>query len=308
MTSLQPINTASRHADRTSPNDGPWSRTKRLVRPALLIVGLMLVTACRLGDSTGRLTLPATWLLVALFVVAGWSYPRLIALGATLGTLFVWSWIEADAAANWAPLLPGQGVRFVVALWLVSWTSRLRQRLAQAEQLGRLDSLTGLPNRQALVEALDAELSRTRRFGRPFTVALLDCDGFKGINDRGGHLAGDEVLRRIGIALRQHTRRYDCVGRLGGDEFLLVLSEVDRESAALIVERLRAALRHFVEREYPMLTFSLGVVTFRTANFDWEECVQQADDAMYAAKRQGPDQTRFEVVDGPTTRTLPLPK
>lgn len=286
----------------------PRSRAEQWVRPALLVVGLILVTACRWGDSTGRVTLPVTWLFAALLLLAGWTCPRKVALSLTLISLLAWCWIEASGAAVWTETLPGQFVRLAVALWLVAWMSRLRERLTNAYRLARLDSLTGLPNRQALVEALDAELSRTRRFGRPFTVALLDCDGFKGINDRGGHLAGDEVLRRIGLALRQHTRRYDCVGRLGGDEFLLVLSEVDGENAVLVAERLRAALRHFVERDYPMLTFSLGVVTFRTADFDWDECIQQADDAMYAAKRQGPDQTRFEVVDAPTARTLPLPK
>ena len=308
MTTLPPTNSTSRERESPASLDEPRSRAERLAHPALLIVGLMLVTACRLGDVTGRITLPATWLLVALFLVAGWTCSRQMALGATLIALLVWCRIEATAAANWTQLLLGQGMRFVVALWLVAWMSRLRERLTEAYRLARLDSLTGLPNRQALVEALDAELSRTRRFGRPFTVALLDCDGFKGINDRGGHLAGDEVLRHIGLALRQLTRRYDCVGRLGGDEFLLILSEVDREEAALIVERLRTALRHFVEREYPVLTFSLGVVTFRTADLDWEDCVQRADDAMYAAKRQGPDQTRFEVADAPMIRTLPLPK
>ena len=308
MTTLPPSTSISDAVEKRESLEGPRSRVERLARPALLIVGLTLLTACRLADTTGRITLPTTWLLVALLVVAGWSCSRKVALGATLISLFVWCWIEAAATANWTQLLPGQCLRLVVAMWLVAWIGRLRERLAQAHRLARLDSLTGLPNRQALVEALDAELSRTRRFSRPFTVALLDCDGFKGINDRGGHLAGDEVLRRIGLALRQHTRRYDCVGRLGGDEFLLVLSEVDGENAVLVAERLRAALRHFVEREYPELTFSLGVVTFRTADLDWEECVQRADDAMYAAKRQGPDQTRFEVVDAPMVRTLPLPK
>ena len=299
---------AERRIEMPGSFDAPRSRVERLVRHALLVIGLLLVTACRWGDTTGRIALPATWLFAALLVLAGWTCSRKATLSLTLISLLAWSWIEASAAAVWTELLPGQFVRLVTALWLVAWMSRLRERLASAHRLARLDSLTGLPNRQALVEALDAELSRTRRFGRPFTVALLDCDGFKGINDRGGHLAGDEVLRRIGFALRQHTRRYDCVGRLGGDEFLLVLSEVDREDAALVAERLRAALRHFVEREYPVLTFSLGVVTFCTADLDWEDCIQQADEAMYTAKRKGPDQTRFEVVDAPMVRTLPLPK
>lgn len=281
---------------------------EQLARSVLLISGLMLVITCRLCDPTERHTQSVTWFLIALSAVAGWSCPRLLAVGAMLGTLVVWCWIEAAATADWVLLLPGQFLRIVVALWLVMWMSRVRERLEQAHRLARLDSLTGLPNRQALVEALDAELSRTRRFGRPFTVALLDCDGFKGINDHDGHLAGDEVLRCIGHALRQHTRRYDCVGRLGGDEFLLVLSDVGRDDASLIAERLRAALRHFVEHEHPTLTFSLGVVTFHSADLNWEECVQLADDAMYAAKRHGPDQTRFEVVEAPMVRTFPLPK
>ena len=285
-------------------NSAPRSRAKQWLRPTLLVVGLILITACRWGDATGRLSLATTWLFAALLLLAGWSCSRNAALGLTLISLLAWGWIDVSGAAVWTEALSGQLVRLAVALGLVAWMSRLRERLVEAYRLARLDSLTGLPNRQALVEALEAELSRTRRLGRPFSVALLDCDGFKGINDRYGHLAGDEVLRRIGLGLRQHTRPYDCVGRLGGDEFLLVLSEVDSENAVLIAER----LRHFVEREYPELTFSLGVVTFRTADFDWDECIQQADDAMYAAKRRGPDQTRFEVVDGPTARTLPLPK
>ena len=297
-----------RRPERSDSFDAPRPRAERSLRPALLMVGLMLVTVSRWGDSTGRVTLPATWLFVALLVLTGWTCPRKTALGLTLISLLVWCGIEVSNATVWTELLPGQLVRLVTALWLVAWMNRLRERLASAYRLARLDSLTGLPNRQALVEALDAELSRTRRFGRPFTVALLDCDGFKGINDRGGHLAGDEVLRRIGLALRQQTRRYDCVGRLGGDEFLLVLPEVDGENAKLIAERLRAALRHFVERDYAALTFSLGVVTFRTADLHWEDCVQHADEAMYAAKRKGPDQTRFEVVDSPTVRTLSFPK
>ena len=286
----------------------PRSCERQWLRSALLVLGLILIAVHHWGDATGRQSLPATWLFAALLLLVGWTYSRAKALGLTLVSLLAWGWIDASVATDWTGALAGQFVRLAVVLGLVAWMNHLRDRLSEAYRLARLDSLTRLPNRQALVEALEAELSRTRRLGRPFTVALLDCDGFKEINDRHGHMAGDEVLRHIGLALRQHTRPYDCVGRLGGDEFLLVLSEVDGENAVLIAERLRAALRHFVEREYPSLTFSLGVVTFRTADLDWDDCIQLTDDAMYAAKRRGPDQTRFEVVDGPATRTLPLSK
>ena len=247
---------------------GSRPAARAFIRPTLLLAGLALVTCCRFADASERIALPATWLMIALLVVLGWSCSRAVALGSSAITLLTWSGIETSRTEDWSQLVFGQAMRLLVALWLVIWMNRLRERLAESHRFARLDSLTGLSNRQALIEALDAELSRTRRFGRPFTLALFDCDGFKGINDRGGHFAGDMALRQIGVALRQHTRPYDCVGRLGGDEFLLVLSEVDHEQATLIAERLRAALRHFVERNHPSLTFSLGVVTFQMGDLD----------------------------------------
>ena len=285
---------------------GSRPAARAFIRPTLLLAGLALVTCCRFADASERIALPATWLMIALLVVLGWSCSRAVALGSSAITLLTWSGIETSRTEDWSQLVIGQAMRLLVALWLVIWMNRLRERLAESHRFARLDSLTGLSNRQALIEALDAELSRTRRFGRPFTLALFVCVGFKGINDRGGHFAGDMALRQIGVALRQHTRPYDCVGRLGGDEFLLVLSEVDHEQATLIAERLRAALRHFVERNHPSLTFSLGVVTFQMGDLDGEDCIQHADEAMYAAKRRGPDQTRFEVIHAPAVRTLPL--
>ena len=125
---------------------------------------------------------------------------------------------------------------------------------------------------------------------------MLDCDGFKQINDLKGHLAGDELLRRVSEALRQNTRPFDCAGRWGGDEFLIVLSEVDHDDAQMIAERLRATMRHDVERDHPSLTFSLGVVTVLNAPAEWQECLRRADEAMYTAKSLGPDQTRFEIL------------
>jgi len=213
------------------------------------------------------------------------------------------------AHAKLPDLLPGQLVRLAVSLGLVIWLSRLRDRLVEAQRLARIDSLTGLPNRQALIDSLQAELSRSRRFARPFSLAMLDWDGFKKINDQQGHLVGDEVLRRVGVSLREHTRPFDCAGRWGGDEFLVVLSEVDGEDAKLIAERLRASIRHYVERDFPSLAFSLGVVTFQNAELDWPSCVARADATMYAAKRQGRDQTRFEIfhLNGSNPKQAPYP-
>jgi diguanylate cyclase (GGDEF)-like protein len=236
------------------------------------------------------------WLTVALLMVAGWVCSTRFAIAACVISLAAWSWHEIPRDA-WGDTVPGHAVRFVVVLSAVSGLTRLRRQLTNAHRLSRIDALTSLPNRQALIEALEAELGRSRRFSRPFSIVMLDCDGFKQINDVRGHLTGDEVLQLVGNSLRTHTRPFDCAGRWGGDEFLIVLSEVDQEDAQVITERLRAAMRHGVEREFPTITCSLGVVTIRQPPADWQECVRHVDEAMYTAKRLGPDQTRFNIIE-----------
>jgi diguanylate cyclase (GGDEF)-like protein len=279
---------------------GGWSRWQAVVTPAVIAVALIVITVFRGWEGATHFHLVARWLLVACLVGAAWFCRRGFALAAMLGTLGVWSWLESRFE-DWSELAAGQLVRLAVAIGLVFWLSRLREQLVEAQRLARIDSLTGLPNRQALIEALESELGRAKRFGRPFSLALLDCDGFKEINDRSGHLTGDNVLRRIGESLRENKRPFDCAGRWGGDEFLIVFSEVDADDAKLIAERLRAGMRHHVERDYPSLAFSLGIVTFHNSDLDWPACVERADAAMYAAKRDGRDQTRFEVVDARAT-------
>ncbi|MDB5345418.1 MAG: diguanylate cyclase [Schlesneria sp.] len=264
--------------------------------PAVLVLLLALLTLFRSSDPSGQFQMSVRWLSIGVLVLAAWVCPSRVAIAVSLIVIIAWSWIEI-ATPDWTQWLPGHLVRFAVAMGLVGWVIRLRAKLASAQQLARVDNLTGLPNRQALIEAIEAELSRAKRFARSFSIALLDCDGFKQINDLRGHLTGDEVLRRFGQVLQRQTRRFDCAGRWGGDEFLIVLPEIDQDDAKLFAERLRAALRHEIERDYPTLTCSLGIVTFPGAAVDWEDCVRQADEAMYTAKRLGRDQTRFELAE-----------
>lgn len=274
----------------SSLRERPGSFVRTWSARLLVIVSLGTLTPFCLPDSAGRLPQVVQWLLIGVLVTAASQCSSRFALGISLLVMSAWSCAEVGFgnATDWLALL----VRFAAVMGLIVWVTRLRQKLVASQRLARIDSLTGLPNRQALIEAIQAELSRARRFHRPFSLALLDCDGFKQINDSQGHLAGDEVLRQIGQSLRQHTRQYDCAGRWGGDEFLVLLCEVSRDDVLAVAERLRAAMRHNVERSHPSLSFSLGLVTIHEAS-SWEECIQAVDQAMYSAKRQGRDQTHF---------------
>ncbi|MCK6423520.1 MAG: GGDEF domain-containing protein [Burkholderiaceae bacterium] len=155
------------------------------------------------------------------------------------------------------------------------------------------DGLTGLLNRRAIQSLLEREWARWRRLGEPFTVVALDLDHFKQINDRWGHPAGDEVLRSASSLLRREVRSIDAVGRVGGEEFLVLMPGCAPESAVGVAERLRRSLRGQPVaidggREVAV-TASLGVAAVDAGDPDLEHLMRRADAALYQAKHEGRD-------------------
>ena len=151
------------------------------------------------------------------------------------------------------------------------------------------DGLTGLLNRSAILEILGKELVRSGREGQPLSVLMIDLDHFKQINDQYGHLVGDAVLRESSARVRSAVRRYDSVGRYGGEEFLVVLPGCDGDAAKLRAERLRIAMVNqlftIAARTIPV-TCSIGCTTFTGAE-DAESLIRAADTALYTAKHRG---------------------
>lgn len=157
-------------------------------------------------------------------------------------------------------------------------------------KLMSMDGLTQLRNRRAFDEALVEEIARARRFGRPCTVCLMDADKFKSINDQFGHLAGDAVLRQLGGILRNNIRKNDVAGRLGGEEFGLLLPEVDRQGGMVVAEKLRRlveAHRFEFDRTVIPVTVSIGVAELQADEREPSELIRRADEHLYAAKHGG---------------------
>jgi diguanylate cyclase (GGDEF)-like protein len=153
------------------------------------------------------------------------------------------------------------------------------------------DGLTGLLNRTTILETLDDELARGARACQPVSVLMVDLDRFKAINDTHGHLAGDAVLREAARRLKSAARRYDSVGRYGGEEFLIVVPGCDAADAALQAERMREAIggTPFATTSRPVpVTASLGVAC--STHCVPEFLVREADDALYEAKANGRNQ------------------
>jgi len=165
----------------------------------------------------------------------------------------------------------------------------LHSRVATLSELALTDELTKVANRRSFVESVDAELARCQRLDKPSALLLLDLDFFKSVNDSYGHQAGDEVLKATAIRFKKALREYDIVGRIGGEEFAVFLSETDVQTALLVAERIRSMLA-----DYPMkagvvalcLTTSIGVALCRGQS-SFEQLFTEADAALYQAKRQG---------------------
>jgi two-component system cell cycle response regulator len=157
------------------------------------------------------------------------------------------------------------------------------------EALIRADPLTGLSNRRFILAQLGAAISGARRHERPLSIAIADIDHFKNVNDEHGHPTGDEVLVAVVRAMASHLRGEDQLGRLGGEEFLVLLPDTGPRAAARVAEKLR---REVAGADTPLpVTISLGVATWEDGE-DASAFMRRADDALYAAKEGGRDQVQ----------------
>ena len=164
------------------------------------------------------------------------------------------------------------------------------------------DPLTGLANRAAFYEQAAAELVRCRRYGHAFTIAYIDCDNFKAINDRLGHRTGDALLCAVAIVLQRSVRTSDIVARLGGDEFIIGFVETGSQAALTTVQRMRERLSAMMQRQHWPVTFSIGVATFTSPPASVDMLIDCADQLMYAAKQSGKNAVRHGVIEA-STRT-----
>jgi two-component system cell cycle response regulator len=189
------------------------------------------------------------------------------------------------------PVSPGELVTRVTAAGRMKvLQEELAEQTRRLETMIFEDALTGLANRRYILTQLAALVSGARRHGRPLSIALIDVDHFKTVNDRYGHAVGDRVLVGVAAALRNHLRAEDHLGRLGGEEFLALLPDTDAEAAARVTEKLRCEVggASVVHAGHELaVTVSIGMATW-----DGEEpqrLLQRADEALYAAKAAGRD-------------------
>jgi len=177
-------------------------------------------------------------------------------------------------------------------IFMVFILEEVRALYERERDLSRTDALTALLNRRAFVEALERESSRHRRFPRPLTLAYVDLDNFKQINDTHGHAAGDELLLAVAQAMTNSVRDLDSVGRLGGDEFAILMPETDDDASKLAIRKVQKRLQETTADRWP-ITVSIGVMTFEAVPDSSEEMIRLADELMYSVKQSGKNRIEF---------------
>lgn len=178
--------------------------------------------------------------------------------------------------------------------------STLKGKLENEVQMARIDPLTNALTRRGFYELAEYELSKSRRYSRPITFAYLDLDNFKEINDTLGHGAGDRLLSRVADAIRKNTRETDTVARVGGDEFVIMLTETNPDSAKVVIDKLRSRFHKEMEKEGLPVSFSMGVVSCLRASDPLDDILVKADSLMYAVKSNGKNAIRYEILACPT--------
>ena len=176
----------------------------------------------------------------------------------------------------------------VIALLTIVLFVRSHQFAKRMKLLATTDELTGLSNRRAIMSEGEEEMERARRFSRPFCCMMFDIDHFKSINDTYGHDVGDVVLKKVSGVVNDSLRQSDSLGRIGGEEFLLIAPETDEDEAARLAERVRSNVEaiDFDEMRDRKVTVSIGISKLE-GDEELSEVIHQADEALYESKNTG---------------------
>ncbi len=220
-------------------------------------------------------------LFVAVFATTAWI----------VGDIIV---SERQFSAQWIPWA-NAATRLMTYSLVALLAAQVRRQLEREHEYATRDTLTRLMNRRAFFEAGTAEVERSKRYAHPLTVAFLDLDDFKRLNDTQGHDAGDAALRATARALLRALRSSDRVARLGGDEFAVLLPEIDYDAAAEAGRKISIAVNTAL-KDFPPVKASIGVAWFGEADRSFPAMLKAADELMYEVKEGGKNDMRAQRI------------
>ena len=266
-----------------------------------VVAGLLMVVLLGLSDYLAGPDFSFLLFYIAPIFFVAWYVGKRAAFVTSLLTAMIWFIAETVTPRPYVdPFIKYWNLSIIVAFFLIisHVLSSLKHVLDLEKGLARTDELTGIANRRSFFELAGREIDRARRYHHPFTIAYIDVDDFKAVNDRFGHKIGDMVLRIVAKTIQENTRTADVVARIGGDEFVIVLSETDSPHAEIAIQRIRQHLANALGgHKWSAPTISVGVATWALPPDTVDAVIKRVDELMYASKKEGKNQVKFEILD-----------
>jgi diguanylate cyclase (GGDEF)-like protein len=270
-------------------------------KPVLVLLSLFLILALGLIDySTGYEYSFSLFYLLPIALV-GWFVDRWFGIYASFISAIVWFLADVFSGNQYAApaiFFWNTAIRLGFFIIVTLLLAALRSSLEREEDLSRTDNLTGAFNSGYFSDLLQAEINRFQRYKHPFTLAYLDLDNFKTVNDQQGHTVGDKVLKTIVTHIRTIIRKSDLVARLGGDEFAILLPETGHLASKAALSKIEKSLMKEMRKFNWPVTFSIGVITFLECSQNANDLIKMSDDLMYTVKNNGKNAIVYSVHSG----------
>jgi diguanylate cyclase len=259
-----------------------WRREDALI-PATIVAIIVTMTAAALIVLLGDVAI--YWAYVALIINLVLTQ-RHVGLLLNIALIATTS-LQADAFATPIHLNAFIATGALVSLYAFIFATQTQQQRQRLKLQAERDPLTGIGNRRLLESSLPDIARRNSQETLPHSIAILDLDRFKQVNDAFGHAAGDRVLQDLAGLLEQTTRGQDRVFRIGGEEFVLLMPETTLDGARIVLEKIRSRIEDKLSSPGGAVTVSIGVAEIDPADSNWASWLERADRALYSAKRQG---------------------
>jgi diguanylate cyclase (GGDEF)-like protein len=269
-----------------------------LPKSLLIIFGFAMVPLVGILNHIAGPQLSLTIFYMIPVALVTWFTERWF--GFIFSILSALAWLIADLASGTAysssDIPYWNGLSRMGSLFILTFIlSTLKNSLRQEKEYSRTDFLTAIRNRRYFIELVNMEINRARRYGHPFTIACIDLDHFKTVNDRFGHTAGDILLRLVAQTIQENIRATDTVARLGGDEFAILMPETGRNVAEVILQKVQKINLDIMRTHTWPITLSIGVVTFMSPPSTVDETLWISDQLMYTAKNNGKNSIQYQV-------------
>ena len=254
------------------------------------LIGLISVLLISLVDYYVVIDISLSILYLLPIAFISWNETKKFSLVLVLICTLGWFVAEWAAKSNMhsSILIWNTTVRLVVFSTIAYLLSDLKSAYEREKNLAQTDALTGIVNRRFFIETLQLEYQRSLRYDRPFTLAYLDLDNFKQINDRFGHQTGDKLLKIVAQTMQKQVRQVDTAARLGGDEFALLLPETNYENGNIVLNRLQTNVMNAISA-YSPVSLSIGAITFIDLPDTVDKAINNVDGLMYQVKKGGKD-------------------